>query len=522
MHFYDRFLKLAALSLLTLILALLPVGAFAMGKGGTGGTGGTGGAGGTGGGGGTGGTPTACAGTAGDPCDVIVVGAGPAGLYATVELTNMGFDVKVLEAQDDHGGRTSDDGGNILGTTLHFCAEGVTGKKKANWHYHDINSFDSNILVDIYPDDGTHTTAYNFDGSGTTGWDAGKKDFPELFDYWDFYYNADEYTGPDVNAEVGICDYKGICKDDPVTGVYWHLYDAGYPGGEFSTSPKYMGMRSLAIQEGLWVIGAGEFGFKYSSWGDTLDALYFNPILSKVQLESPVTAIDTSVSPAAVTATGVGAGTYYAHAVLVTVPIGILQGDEIDFNPDLSAAKQTAINQIGAGNGGKFFLKFNSTVWDSSWVGIHTPGLAGYCWSLWYREGEGPNDVLVCYPMGENAEALAAMATDQDRIDAVLASLDVMPNQKKGTTQFTDAFQSGFWARGTERPYVKGVYSFPKIGSYPSGGGQSAREILAEPVGTSLYFAGEATHNEHSATVFGALDSGLRAAAEIDADHTPQ
>jgi monoamine oxidase len=46
--------------------------------------------------------------------------------------------------------------------------------------------------------------------------------------------------------------------------------------------------------------------------------------------------------------------------------------------------------------------------------------------------------------------------------------------------------------------------------------------VLAEPVDASLYFAGEATDDNHSATVFGALDSGLRAAGEIDADHTPQ
>ena len=68
---------------------LLPVGAFAMGKGGTGGSGGSGGTG----------------GGAGADHDVIIVGAGSAGLYAAFELNNLGFDVLVLEAQDRHGGR---------------------------------------------------------------------------------------------------------------------------------------------------------------------------------------------------------------------------------------------------------------------------------------------------------------------------------------------------------------------------------------------------------------------------------
>ncbi len=78
------------------------------------------------------------------------------------------------------------------------------------------------------------------------------------------------------------------------------------------------------------------------------------------------------------------------------------------------------------------------------------------------------------------------------------------------------------WEIVPRREFLKGVYSFPGIGSYPTDGSPSAREVLAQQVGTNLYFAGEATHNRHAATVAGALDTGLRAAGEIDADHDPQ
>jgi hypothetical protein len=452
---------------------------------------------------------------------VIVVGAGAAGLYATYELTNMGFDVKVLEAQDDHGGRVSDDGGFILGTShpLQFCGSLHYPK---NWLTDDINALDKNRLANAFPDDKNHTTAYNLGGELTTGWDAGKKDFPELFDYWDFYYNADEYTGPDVDAETGICDYKGICKDDPVTGVYYHLYDAGYPGGENSTSPHAIGMRSLAVQEGAWTIGIGEWGFTNATVLETLDELYFNSILSKVQVDTPVTAIDTSVSPAAVTAAGVG--TFYGHAVLVTVPLGVLKAGDIAFTPALSAAKQAAIANIGFGGaGGKYFLKFTGPVWPAEWVSIHTPGLAGYCWmDHWYKVNTD-NDVLTCFTFGDNAAALAGM-TEQDQITAILSALDSMikPDKQGNQSVFTDAFVSGFWARGDVRPYLKGAYSWPAIGTYPTDGSPSMRQVLAEPVGTSLYFAGEASDHAHPETIYGALDSGLRAAGEIDADHNPQ
>jgi PKD repeat protein len=42
--------------------------------------------------------------------------------------------------------------------------------------------------------------------------------------------------------------------------------------------------------------------------------------------------------------------------------------------------------------------------------------------------------------------------------------------------------------------------------------------VLAEQVGTELYFAGEATHNTAMASVIGAMRSGERAAGEIHSD----
>ncbi|MEM6479754.1 MAG: FAD-dependent oxidoreductase, partial [Pseudomonadota bacterium] len=58
-------------------------------------------------------------------------------------------------------------------------------------------------------------------------------------------------------------------------------------------------------------------------------------------------------------------------------------------------------------------------------------------------------------------------------------------------------------------PYALGSYSFLAKGATPS-----HRAALATPLGP-LFFAGEATHPDHPATVHGALLSGQRAAAEI-------
>ena len=57
--------------------------------------------------------------------------------------------------------------------------------------------------------------------------------------------------------------------------------------------------------------------------------------------------------------------------------------------------------------------------------------------------------------------------------------------------------------------FARGAYS------YVTAGGGKARQLLASSVEGTLFFAGEATHQNAAATVSGALESGERAAQEI-------
>lgn len=483
----DRALKLAASSLLFLILALIPVSAFALEKG--------------------------TAGTGAD-YDVVIIGAGASGLYAAFELNNLGFNVKVLEARPRHGGMIHTK--TLFGTTyVDEIAEDVTGDETAHWHYWDIMALDPNRLVPIYTETKNDDMLYSVGGSTVLSSEATRGSNPEIYDYWDFYYEQEDYAGPDIDVETYVCDTLGVCRGNPA----FHLYRSGFPGGEWCTPMDEIGMRSLAEQESLWTLGVGAFGFQYSSWLETLDELYFNQILHLVQLNSEVASVDTSVSPAVVTWTGrrgQPSGSVTANAVLSTLPLGVLKAGYVTFTPALPQRKLDAIDLLGVGNGGKMFLRFSSRFWDENITMFFTEGEAGFCWSYKYKGGDG-DSILVCYAVGENAEVLDTLGSDNQRIARVLSDLDAMyPG-----TPFSDHFVEGYWKRMDDMRHSKGCYSFPKPGSYPTDGSPSARQILAEPVGTSLYFAGEATHNAWSATVVGALDSGLRAAGEIDADHDP-
>jgi monoamine oxidase len=220
-----------------------------------------------------------------------------------------------------------------------------------------------------------------------------------------------------------------------------------------------------------------------------------------------------------------------AHAVVSTLPVGVLHAGDVTFTPPLSPRKQAALDLIGVGNGGKLFMQFSTRFWDTNIDVFYADGtvndVAHYCWDYEYRGGDG-GAVVTCYVTGEFADTLdlvGAGAGDQlqQQIAAVLGDLDpLFPN--KGPTPFTDAYVSGsgFWKRMDDMLHSKGGYTYPKIGAYPTDGSPSARQILGEPEGTKLYFAGAPTHDKWASTVVGAMDSGLRAAGEIDADHDPQ
>ena len=57
---------------------------------------------------------------------------------------------------------------------------------------------------------------------------------------------------------------------------------------------------------------------------------------------------------------------FWADAVIVTVPLGVLKADSIAFDPPLPEWKQEAINRLGFGALNKIVLEFPSVFWDDT------------------------------------------------------------------------------------------------------------------------------------------------------------
>jgi monoamine oxidase len=438
--------------------------------------------------------------------DVVIVGAGASGLYAARQLDALGYDVLILEATARHGGRVFSDTLGDVG--IEHGAEELYGSKN-NFVFNDVkNLYGKAAQVEIFQENSTQDTLISMDG-GSTCWVAtGNCDQDaDIYDYWDFYYDTGNHSN-DPTDELVSDHMDQVLGVDSMHRAY-HLYEAGSPGGEFGTTVERLGLRSLSRQENLWPLSGKIYGLDPTGYLDALNALYFDAVTSKITYNSPVTTIDTSgVKPVAIDANGVY---HYADAILVTVSVGVLQAEIIDFVPDLPASKVAAYTTIGMGRGLKISVRFSSQFWDAKMFNVLTEGAAGNCWVPGKYQPAATDHVITCFSMGENAQILSDLASDAARVDQVLADLDAIFGGA-ATTNFVEGVVQDW----TNEPYVRGSYSYPAPGTYP--GGTSMREELAVPVGTALYFAGEATHNTAPSTVPGALQSGDRASGEIDTD----
>lgn len=104
-------------------------------------------------------------------------------------------------------------------------------------------------------------------------------------------------------------------------------------------------------------------------------------------------------------------------------------------------------------------------------------------------------------------EAAVQMAneTDDSIVEAATASIESVYPEVRDTT-----LVESIVTRWQVDPFSRGSYSYVGLEATPAD-----YDLLARPIGESLFFAGEATSRSYPATVHGAYISGLRAANEV-------
>lgn len=407
--------------------------------------------------------------------DVVVVGAGAAGLAATRRLQAAGKTVVVLEAADRVGGRAFTESDTLGLPFDHGCSWLNDGPNNPLLPYARRQGFDvaghSNAGEAYFVGDRLANAAER--RARNRGWGsveralaaAGRQGLDVAAS--EVVTRGDGSTG---NAEtwIGPMDY-GVDFGDLSTADYWNSADA---------DPSYI------VREGL--------GSVVASLGVGLT----------IRLGTPVTAVDWSGAGVKVETAN---GTIHASACVVTVSTGVLNAGTIRFTPHLPLWKQEAIAQVPMGLLLKIGLQFEDSGFGFSpnaWLSYHVPDEtpAPACYFLTWPFGFN-------YSVGFVGGSFGWDLADEGAATAIDFALSEFVRMAGSAAR--KHFVSGIMWNWAKNPLTLGAYAAAKPGFFAS------REVLARPVGDRVFFAGEAMGGEHTALCSGAYKSGEQAARDV-------
>jgi monoamine oxidase len=203
-----------------------------------------------------------------------------------------------------------------------------------------------------------------------------------------------------------------------------------------------------------------------------------------------------------------------ARAAVVTLPVGVLRhhGDEtaVAFEPALPPSTSAALRSLEMGTVVKVGLWFESAFWERVDDGRYREaaffrserGAFPAFWTLLPLRSE----LIAAWAGGPRAAALQSLSADE-RVEAALDGFGALLGEPALVRRELAGSFSHDW---NADPFSRGAYS------YVATGGGDARARLAAPIDGTLFFAGEATSTDgQGGTVNGALETGERAAKEV-------
>ncbi len=396
--------------------------------------------------------------------DVLVIGAGAAGIAAARALHDAGIDTLLIEARDRVGGRAR--------TIHHGDAALDLG---CGW----LHSARRNSWTDV-----ARAAGFTI-ATDTANWSEQWRDlgysaeeqaaFGRAWDAWEARARA-AADGPD----------QPLSAFTPPDDRWRPMLDAisGYVNGANLSDVSlhdWLAYEDAATDDN-WAVREG-YGTLVAHHAAVLP-VRTNVVARQIDHTGHLLRVTTD------------AGTITARAVIVAVPTSILADERLSFTPALPD-KHAAAATLPLGVADKAFLAVTGAHWphDAHLIGNpHTActashRLSPFGWPVVESFFGGD-----CADMLEGGDA-AAFAIDE--LVALLGS-DWRARLRPITT-----------TRWRHEAWIEGSYSHARVGH------AGERAVLARPVEDRLFFAGEACSPHDFSTAHGARDTGLAAAAAI-------
>lgn len=425
-------------------------------------------------------------------CDVVVVGAGVAGLAAALRLAKAAKRVCCLEATGRAGGRIRTVYEEASSLPLELGAEFVHGRPPEIWSWiqrYRLGVFEHSQKA-VYLDRGEVLS---------------KKDIGE--DAWTVMKQMARFRRK--NDET-FADYLKRSSHSSESKAWARAYVEGFNAARADEISVRSLIRDSAASEKI----EGDRVFRMLSGYQTLVALLLHSLArygTKLQFDCVVERVRWRRGNVAVEYRSTledDCSVITCRKLVVTVPLGVLQtqppaAGAILFDPApqevLKAAGQLSVGQVY-----RLSFQFDEPFWRHHKALDH----AGFFLSqekvfpTWWTNYPVVSPVLTGWTAGSAADHLEG-ASDAVLVREAVAALGRILKVKvprPRSVHFHD------WRTD---PHFRGAYSYVPVGA------TAARKKLSLPVEQTLYFAGEATSAGYGGTVHGAIASGIRAAEQI-------
>jgi len=428
--------------------------------------------------------------------DVIIIGAGLAGLSAARDLAATGSRVTVLEARGRSGGRVWTHRVDGFDHPVELGAEWISKE---------------GLVPDLLRD--AKVQLVEADGEFVVH-------MPEGVEHAD---DQQEIAGAVMQRlRQGMQSYKGDltltealerwCNDPALSSERTML--VSYAQGFHAADPDRCSTRWFLEVEVNQSAGASELRSREGSGRivSLLEAsmaatctIHHDTIVRTVRWSRGRVEVDAQHDGRSVTFT--------APRAISTLPLGVLQASDVasgtvNFEPPLDG-KNDALALLAMGSALRITLIFRERFWED------LPDLDDFLFvqaleqplPTWWRLDPPETPAMVGWAAGPQLAYAGSLSGDALR-DVAIRSLANAFGVESGIVR--DNLVSWHTHDWTRDPFARGTYS------YVLAGGMDAHESLGAPIDDTLFFAGEATVGEgYNATMEGAMRSGVRAAAEI-------
>lgn len=412
-------------------------------------------------------------------CDVVVVGAGVAGLTAARGLAEAGLSVLLLEAAERVGGRVHTV--RLAGSELPIeaGAEFVHGRPL------EMTALAEEAGLTLVERGGKF---YSFENGrlGGAEWEDSALDVLDKI--------PEEGDQPFAEFLAGQKLPEKIAK---------RVTD--YVEGFNAADAKVIGTAALRKQQQAEGAIEGQRIFHIREGYDRIPLFLLDRFLAaggRAHLETSVTKITWKQGAALVGTANPAVAEIRARRVVIALPLGVLQAGSVAISPMPDEAAK-AIGRLAMGAATRITLAFREPFWEKAAPGLSFLFAAGEAVPVWWSPAAESSALTGWIGGGPRA---AVVPTGEALRDAGLATLGKIFGRGDLSALLQD-WDSHDWQHD---PLSLGAYSYAPAGAV------EASDTLARSFEDTLYFCGEHTDTTGQwGTVHAAMRSGMRVVEQV-------